>query len=209
TSYIHEFMQKIYFLFIVSLSICLLGCNQTQKPRIFYPISVNEKGDTTFQTIANFEMLNQNGEKVTTQKFAGKVYVLDFFFASCLGICKKMTSEMGKVQAACKDLPGVQFVSVTVDVEGDSIPALKKYADSKKIDADKWDLLRPNNQTEATHIAQDIFHVSAFKDSTGSIQHDERFILVDKQGRIRGYYHVNEEEKLQQLVKDIKYLVEN
>ena len=113
---------------------------------------------------------------------------------------------MDKIQKACADLPDVHFVSITVDVEGDSIPALKKYAEKKGINADKWDLLRPNSQTEATHIAQDIFHVSAFKDSTGAIQHDERFILVDKQGRIRGYYHVNEEEKLQQLVKDIQYL---
>lgn len=199
-------MKKI-ILFIGILSLFITSCQQKKLP-IFFPLKVEANGDTTYQTIAHFEMKNQLGETVTEKDLEGKIYVVDFFFTTCPGICKKMTNEMHEIQKQFADNKEVKFVSFSIDTETDSVSQLKRYAEHYKIPATQWHLLT-GKQFDATHISQDIFHLSAFRDAEGIIQHDERYVLVDKKGRIRGYYHVSEPEKLKQLAEDIHFLTKN
>lgn len=156
---------------------------------------------------AVFSMTNQQGKIVTQKEMEGKIYVVDFFFSTCPGICKKMTSEMAKVQEKVKDMNDVHLLSISVDPETDSIPLLREYAIRNDVKEGKWDLLRGNYE-DVFALAQKTYHVSALKDAKadGGIFHDERLILVDKNGRVRGFYHVMEDEKMQQLVKDIDKL---
>lgn len=199
-------MNKIV-LFCCVITLFLASCQQ-KKPTIFFPLKVEANGDTTYQTIAPFEMKNQYGETITEKNVQGKIYVVDFFFTTCPGICKKMTNEMQQVQMQFVDNKYVNFLSFSIDTETDSVAQLKRYAEHHKIKGNQWHLLT-GKQFDATHISQDIFHLSAFRDADGIIQHDERYVLVDKKGRIRGYYHVTEPEKLKQLVEDIHYLLKN
>ena len=199
-------MQKTLFFSCILLSF-LVGC-QPKKLPIFFPLKVEANGDTTYQTISHFEMKNQLGETVTEKNLEGKIYVVDFFFTTCPGICKKMTEEMREIQRKFADNKDIKFVSFSIDTETDSVPQLKRYAERYKIPANQWQLLT-GKQFDATHISQDIFHLSAFRDADGIIQHDERYVLVDRKGRIRGYYHVTEPEKLKQLVEDIHFLLNN
>src|SRR5829696_8057613 len=76
----------------------------------FGPKEVNASGDTAFFTVPDFQLINQNGETISQKNFEGKIYVANFFFASCPGVCPKMTDEVKRVQDEFKDNADVLFI---------------------------------------------------------------------------------------------------
>ena len=107
----------------------------TKKLPIYQPADVNvELVDTTVQyvrkyhKIKDFELINQNGDIVTQQVFANKIYVADFFFTTCQTICPIMTDHMANLQEELLNNDNVLLLSHTVQPEVDSVPQLKKYA---------------------------------------------------------------------------------
>ncbi len=92
----------------------------------------------TFHRIPPFRLVNQDSQLVTEQMFRGKIYVADFFFTSCPGICPRMTDNMGILQAAFLDDDDVLLLSHSVTPTRDSVPVLKAYAESHDIVSGKW-----------------------------------------------------------------------
>lgn len=172
------------------------ACNRSKMPVYFE----NEPKPT-------FKMWNQQGKIVTEKDLQGKVYVVDFFFSTCPGVCKEMTKDMRKIQDFTKDMWDVHLISFSVDPETDSVARLKKYGQDYGVIPQKWDLLTSTYQ-EVFDLAQKNFHISALKDAKadGGIFHEEKFILVDKQNRIRGYYHIRDTIQFKSLIRDIQYL---
>ncbi len=220
---------KIFFLVLGVLSAVILflfyGALKPRKSlKVYSPADVNpELVDTTVQyvarnhKIADFAFTNQNGETITQKDYEGKIYVADFFFTTCPTICPIMTDNMVWLQDKIKDNPKVMLLSHSVTPDIDSVPVLKAYAEKKGVIDSKWNLV--------TGDKKDIYYIArksylAVKTSTSDelydMVHTENFILVDSQGRIRGFYNgtnldneVEDEKNVTQLLEDINWLSEH
>lgn len=145
--------------------------------------------DTTYHQIPFFELTNQDGETVTRDDMLGNVYVADFFFVTCPTICPKMTTNMKYIQDKFADRKNLKFLSITVNPEHDSVPVLKEYAEKVHANTNTWDFVTGNKE-EIYELAFKGFFVNVAEDSIaeGGFLHSQLLILVDKKGRVRGYF---------------------
>lgn len=185
-----------------------------KKLPIYNPVDVNPRlVDASVQhvrknhTIANFELINQNGEKVTAQTFQKKIYVADFFFTRCGTICPVMTSNMEIVQKEFLNDSEIMLLSHSVTPVMDSVPVLKAYAAAKGVLSDKWHLVT-GAKKEIYNLARKSYF-AVLDEGDGGDQdfiHTEQFVLIDKKKRIRGYYDGTDLEAVQRLISDIRVL---
>ena len=163
----------------------------------------------TFHRIAPFTLTNQEGETVTETTFAGKIYVADFFFTICPGICPRMTKNMGALQDLFIDEPEVLLLSHSVMPTADSVPVLKEYAISNGVISDKWHLVTgPREEIytlgrRAYFVEEDL----GLEKPNDEFLHTENFVLVDQQGFIRGIYNGLNTASIAQLSRDVRQLL--
>ncbi|MDO5977737.1 SCO family protein [Flavivirga spongiicola] len=158
--------------------------------------------------IPAFSFTNQNGETVTNKTYRNKIYIADFFFTSCPGICPKLTKNMGNLQEAYKNDKDIMLLSHTVMPWKDSIPVLKDYATKNHINVVKWHLVTGDkdalyNIARTGYFADEDFIKT--QDESDFI-HTENFILIDKQGAIRGVYNGTLEIDVDRLKRHIEIL---
>ena len=171
-------------------------------------IEKKDSGYTSIHQIPAFSFTDQNGETVTEKTVEGKIYVTDFFFTRCGSICPKMTSNMGTLQEKFKNDDEVIFLSHSVTPQMDSVPVLKKYAETKGVITGKWHLLT-GSRDEIYRLAKKEYFAG---DTVGYYQtgneflHTENFILVDKHRRIRGVYNGTLLLEMERLSEDIATL---
>jgi protein SCO1/2 len=187
-----------------------------EKLKIYNPADVNPrlvdfsmKHITKDHTIADFELTNQNGQKITNKNYQDKIYVADFFFTRCQTICINMAYNMGELQNLYKKDTEIMFLSHSVTPEIDSVTVLKEYADRKGIIDGKWNITT-GAKTHIYELARKSYF-AVLDEGNGDENdfiHTEQFVLVDKEKRIRGYYDGTEKEDMEKLKKDILLLKE-
>ena len=171
----------------------------------------NPKGgpaDTIFATVPAFRAHDQNGKLVTNQNFTGQVYITDFFFATCPGICPKMNGELLKVYQKFGQTPGLNFVSFTIDPDHDSLAVLRDYAQRLGAPADaNWRFVRTSKDS-VFNLAHG-FYTAAMPDKAapGGFAHNGTFALVDDQGHVRGLYDSLNPTQVQALFEDLPVLL--
>lgn len=159
-------------------------------------------------TIPAFSFTNQEGETITQNNMKGKIYVTNFFFSRCRGICPKMANNMQLLQEAYIDDSEIALLSYSVTPEADSVSVLKKYALHNKVDNKKWNLLT-GDPSKIYSLAKREYFAG---DSIGYFQtgneflHTENFILIDKQSRIRGVYNGTLALEIERIKNDISTL---
>jgi len=161
--------------------------------------------DTTTYAVPTFRFVNHNGDTITNKDVAGKIFVADFFFINCPSICPRMKAQMLRVYEQYRDKKDFLVLSHTIDPKRDTVEALNAYA--KKLGVENgWHFLTGNK--EELFAVADKYLISAEEDpqSPGGFAHSGNFILVDKQGNIRGYYDGTNEESVSKLIKDIERL---
>jgi len=164
--------------------------------------------DTVYATIPDFRLTNQDGQVITNQTFAGKVYVTDFFFATCPSICPKMQSELLRVYTKFKGDPRVLFLSHTIDPAHDSIPVLRDYAQRLGIpDASRWHFATASHDTIFALARTYMTAAQVDKGVAGGFAHSGAFALVDPQRRIRGVYDGMNPLEVQRLLDDLPVLL--
>lgn len=171
------------------------------------------KGDTytdsIYHTIPNMKLETHTGDSLELDSLRGTIYVADFFFATCPGICPKLSSSLSKVQKAFIKDKNFKIISFTVDPDKDSVNALKAYADNYDAIPGKWYFARGSKQ-DIYKLATDGFFVTA-KDDDGTGEeafiHSEKLILVDWDGNIRGYYSGLDSMRVKKLMGDIVLLL--
>jgi protein SCO1/2 len=164
--------------------------------------------DTLFATIPTFTLLNQDSATITNDTFKNKVYVADFFFATCPSICPKMQSEMLRVYEKFKDDPRVMFLSHTIDPQHDSVAVLRDYAQRLGInDASRWHFATAPHDTIFS-LAR-AYMTAAEKDAqvAGGFAHSGTFALIDSQRRIRGLYDGMNPDEVARLIEDLPVLL--
>lgn len=157
--------------------------------------------------VADFKLINQNGEIVTQDDYKDKIYVADFFFTRCMTICPVMTNNMGKLQEVFKNDDDIKFLSLSVTPEMDSIPILKEYAINKGVIDAKWNITTGDKKHIYELARKSYFAV--LDEGDGGLQdfiHTENFILIDKKRQIRGFYDGTDSEDIERLIIDIKIL---
>jgi protein SCO1/2 len=155
--------------------------------------------------IADFHLLNSDGKTVSLKDLKGKVWVADFIFTTCGGICPTMTANMAKVHRSYVLVDDVRLVSISVDPENDTPEILKAYAKKFKTNTDRW-LFLTGPLADIQKLAVGSFKLGKIDEP---VFHSSYFTLVDRQGRIRGYYDGMDKEKLARLFKDIARLLRN
>ena len=175
--------------------------------------TTNDKGDkvmdSTYHVIPNFKLQTQSGDSLELDSLYGNIYVADFFFATCPGICPKMSNSLERVQEAFVKDRNFKIVSFTVDPIKDTINALRRYADEHNTIPGKWYFLRGSKET-IFKLASKGFFITAKDDEDGGPEafiHSEKLVLVDQIGNIRGYYSGVDSSRVNQLMGDIVLLL--
>ncbi|HEX8041580.1 MAG TPA: SCO family protein [Chryseosolibacter sp.] len=198
------------FLLSVLVAPCFLLSSCIQQKEKKLPI-LGEKevagSDTVYHTIGHFKFVDQDSSIVTDETVKGKIYVADFFFTSCRTICPVMKTQMLRVYEAIQDDPQVMLVSHTIDPEYDTVALLHDYASRLGVKSDKWRFLT-GAKDSIYYIAQTGYFATAMEDEDepGGFIHSGAFLLIDKQGRIRGKYDGTNKDDVDRLLQDIKIL---
>ena len=163
--------------------------------------------DTT-HTIAAFSFTDQDGKKITPETTAGKIYVANFFFTSCRGICPKLTSNLSIVQDSLINDDNVMLLSYSVMPETDDTASLQRYAKNYHVNSRRWHLLTGNKDSIYTAARKSYFA----DDDPGDIKtvndflHTENMLLIDTHRHIRGIYKGTSQLEMQSIIDDIKIL---
>ena len=157
-----------------------------------------------------FSFTDQYGKRITDQDVKGKVYVADYFFTTCPGICPRMNNNLKGVYEKYKNKDGFAILSHTVDPEKDTVGRMKHYADSLGVNTPNWLFLTgPKdslyNVARASYLLDDPANAQQAIDE--QFIHTQFFALVDKGGRVRGIYDGLKTEEIAKLEKDISDLL--
>jgi protein SCO1/2 len=213
--------MKKFILCIISLSTAIwYGCSSSSgeitqdlpyyNTADFTPVWLpkDSRKDTKLHQIPSFAFVNQQGKTITEKTVHGKIYVADFFFTSCPGICPMLTQNMRLIQDAFKNSPDVLLLSHSVMPEYDSVAVLKNYADHHGIVSQNWHLLTGKRE-EIYAIARKSYFADedlGLKKDGNAFLHTENFILIDQNRHIRGIYKGTSRFEVNQLIEDIKLL---
>lgn len=159
-------------------------------------------------TIPGFAFTDQDGQTKAKADVEGKIYVAEFFFTTCTGICPKMNANMDKVYAKYKDKPDFLILSHTVDPEHDSVPVLKAYATKHNADAKNWWFLTGDKKQLYRMARQGYLVDDGVYTGEEDFVHTQWFALVDKAGQIRGLYEGTKQPDVDRLIVDIDRLME-
>lgn len=153
--------------------------------------------------IPPFTLTDAKGNDFSGESLRGQVYVADFIFTGCPGLCPIMADAMKALQDDFADQPNVQFVSFSVDPESDTPEVLTAYGERYGADPNRWHFL--TGDIEVTmHVSVEGFKMG---DEESPLDHSSKFALVDQRGRVRGYYDSLDEDDLQQLRRHIRRLL--
>lgn len=206
--------MKSSILYIVIGLFIVTGCNKPEKlPYLQMDVVAKEVNgkiveDTTFRTIPDFKLFNQDSTIVTSKIFDNSIYVADFFFTSCPTICPIMHRNLFKVYKKFENNPEVKYASHTIDFKYDKPSVLKAYAEKMGIKGNNWQFLW-GTKHEIYALAERNYMVYTKEDNKapGGFAHQGYFILVDKQKRIRGAYDGTVDEDVEKLMKDMEILL--
>ena len=149
-----------------------------------------------------FGLTRQDGHAFDSRSLDGRIWVADFIFTHCPGPCPMMSERMRQVETETRDLADVRLVSFTVDPARDTPPVLDRYAKHFLAPPGRWFFLT-GEPGRLDHLGLNVFHLNRV---AGSLDHSTRFTLVDRKGRIRGYYGFSERDFPSRLLADVRRL---
>lgn len=169
------------------------------------------EGLKRYGSVPEFSLIERNGKPITLAALRGSIWIADFIYTTCADTCPLQTAQMARLQEEWKDRPEVKLVSFSVDPEKDTAKVLSSYAERYKADAQRW-LFLTGAKEEIRQLVQEGFRLSAVPLSTDGnagnvILHSPRFVLIDQQAEIRGYYDSREPSAMDRLKKDAATLM--
>lgn len=181
---------------------------QSNQPR---PSGLGYYSNDTFHSeeyqVREFEFQNQYAEWISRRQFENKIWISEFFFTTCEGICPIMNSHLAMIQDIFRGDSTVRFLSHTVDPETDNVETLKSYAQRHRAEKGQWHFVTGKKE-EIYDLARTSYFSATPKDSTlgEDFVHSQLFCLIDPHLHIRGYYDGTSGKDIQKLIGDIRKL---
>lgn len=197
-------MESKKFVLLISLAILIVGV-LALTPIFIYHYQASHPELPVLGHVPPFELTDSTGQPFQRNQLAGKIWVADFFFTTCTGPCPIMSRNMSTVQERLQSVPDVALVSITINPEYDTPEVLRAYAADHNAQPGKWHFLT-GPMSDIYDLATSGFLVAASTEDANL--HSTRFILVDRQFQIRGYYTGTNTAEIDQLVADLKQLLE-
>jgi protein SCO1/2 len=165
-----------------------------------------------YGSVPEFSLVERSGRNATLATLRGKVWIANFIYTTCTDTCPTQSAAMAKLQEQFNGQSALRFVSISVDPERDTPEVLSRYAERYKASADRW-LFLTGDKEQIAQLVQGGFRLSAAALTDGSsketvILHSPRFVLVDGENHIRGYYDSRDQPALERLNKDIFTLLD-
>ena len=167
-----------------------VSLNESQKTSDANPVSLGEPA-------ARFELTDQEGNQFDSASLKGKVWMGSVFFANCPGPCFRENQAIADILREIDD-PNFVAVSLTCDPENDTPAALEHYADRFEADPQRWKFLTGD---------MDVIKRVGTKTFLLPVEigvHSERGAVFDREGRLRGSYHLLQEDRVERLKKLIR-----
>lgn len=190
--------------------------NPNNRLRVINPSDVNPKlVDPSLQDvnedhhISDFSFVNQLGDTISRSDVSGKIYVTDFFFTTCAGICPKMTTQLKRVHQEFMDDPNFMILSHTVNPSIDTVETMYAYAERFEANHEKWWFLTGAKQDLYIMARKSYLVVPDKADpdfehgGESDFLHTENFALIDPDGRIRGMYDGTNPAEVDELIRDV------
>jgi protein SCO1 len=200
-------MSKKAILYIIFFVILVFGFYTAMS--VIIP-GFGKKSFPSLSSVEPFSFTNQNGKRITEKDVAGKVYVAEFFFTTCKGICPVMNNNMRKVYEKFKTEKDFLILSHTCDPETDSVPRMKHYADSMEVNTNTWIFLT-GRKDSLYNMARTSYKIDDPKNNFGGIKdqflHSQFFALVNKKGEVKKVYDGLKQNEIDNLMTDIKQLL--
>jgi protein SCO1/2 len=155
-----------------------------------------------YGAVPEFTLTAQDGRPFHSSALAGKIWIADFIYTTCPGPCPRMTSQMREVQDAILKMPDVKLVSFTVDPAKDTPQVLADYAKTHGALSEHWYFLTGSPRT-LQKLDRDAFKLG---NVDGTLEHSTRFVLVDRQAHIRGYYDTSDSSAISRIIADVREL---
>jgi protein SCO1/2 len=199
---------------LVFLFLKLFGRNHYELRR-YVPVQVDStmvdggyRYDTVWHKVPDFNLTAHTGKPFSQADLKGKIYVADFFFATCQTICPKMAKQMNRVQDMFRNQDAVKLVSYTVNPAQDSVPVLAAYAKEQEALPGKWTFLT-GDKKDIYHLARKGYYLPAGEGDGGpdDFIHSDMLVLVDRDKNIRGYYHGTDPKDVDRLILEIRILL--
>lgn len=184
-------------------------------------ISNHKNGETGLKKIGpapKWELIDQNGVKISNESYKGKVYLVEFFFSTCPSICPIMNRNMVTIQNVFFGNPNFGIASISINPEHDTSEVLKEHAFKLGVKSSNWHFLT-GDKDYIFNIANKGFNLYAGenKNVKGGFEHSGLFALIDKKGNIRCreddfgnpilYYDGLEKKGVKAITEDIKKLL--
>jgi cytochrome oxidase Cu insertion factor (SCO1/SenC/PrrC family) len=169
----------------------------------FTILSTSLDAHVKLRSLPDFSFVERSGKKITLVDLRGNVWIANFIYTHCTDTCPLQTADMAALQDRWMNESGLKLVSFSVDPERDTPAILARYAKRFKADPRQW-LFLTGGKEEIARLVEDGFRLVVATPPHGDhgiIVHSPRFVLVDQQGRIRGYYD-NRDPKAMQRLKD-------
>ncbi len=164
-------------------------------------------GDTIYPSVPDFSFIDQDSQAVNNATFAGKAYVVDFFFIHCPTICPKVKANGLRIYEKFKNDDRFLMLSHSIDTRNDTVGALRRHAQKLGIDSKKWHLVTGDHD-QIYGIADDYFSVATENpDAPGGFDHSGRLILVDKNRHVRSFCNGTDAQDVDRFMKDIEVLL--
>lgn len=175
-----------------------------RKVELELPVYGEKNDDSTFHSIQDWKLIDQNGKEISNHDLEGKIYVADFFFTTCQGICPKMSNQMERVSEKFRGNYDVHFLSHTVKPSEDSVSVLKAYADEHHADDKQWHFVT-GDKKQIYELARKSYLSSVTEGDGGpdDFVHTQFFTLIDGKRRIRGFYDGTDSTEVNKLIDDI------
>jgi protein SCO1/2 len=196
TGFYTLFFIALFLLFYFVLTRIIPGYGEVKLPVLSY--------------IQPFSFIDQDGKIITEKDIAGKVFIAEYFFTSCKGICPIMNNNLKPVYEQYRNEPDFRILSHTVDPETDSVGRMKRYADSLGVNSKTWWFLtgRKDSLYKAARVS---YLLDDPKNNNISLNeqfiHTQFFALVDKNGQVRKIYDGLKNEEMKALMEDIPELL--
>lgn len=190
------FFAALVIIFFVVISKLIPGFATSRMPPIGY--------------VQPFRFITQDGEQFTDKDVLGKVFVAEYFFTTCKGICPRLNTNMRVIYDRFKNEKDFLILSHTCNPETDSASRLKEYADSMKVSTNRWIFLT-GRKDSLYYQARLSYHIDDPKNNLRSIDedflHTQFFALVDKKGEVKKIYDGLKQSEVEEMISDIEKLL--